>query len=98
MGGLKQASRVVVWIVFLYVILECGYRLYKFGQLKSELARNTRYSFSTFKSPIYTLDPQAGYAYAPNAQNRQWLYDHDNNLLPHSSSVVTNNFGLMSPS
>jgi hypothetical protein len=97
MAGFKTVLRLVVWVVPVYCILEGGFRLYRFEKLKSEYSQKTRYGFSTFREPMYALDEQTGYAYVPQSRNRQWLYDRDNNLLPHSSGVVTNNFGMISP-
>jgi len=97
MAGLKGSVRLVVWIVLVYCVLEVGFRLYRFERLKSEYGQKTHYGFSTFRDRMYVLDEQTGYAYVPNSRNRCWLYDRDNNLLPHSSSVVTNDFGMISP-
>jgi hypothetical protein len=95
--GLKAVLRVMGWVVLVYCVLEVGFRIYRFEKLKSQYAQKRRYGFSSFREPIYQLDQQTGYAYIPKSRDRQWLYDRDNNLLAHSSSVITNNFGMISP-
>jgi lysophospholipase L1-like esterase len=92
----RKLLRAVVWIVVIYVLLEAGFRLYRYEQLASEVGKNTHYRFSSFKEAIYKVDSSAGYAYLPNSHNRQFLYDENGNLLPHDSRIVTNNMGMFS--
>lgn len=91
---LRGAFRFIGAALLIYVVLEVGFRFYRYNQLKSSADKNIHYPFSSFKSPIYKFDPEAGYAYPSNADNRQWLYAADNNLQPHESEIVTNNMGM----
>ncbi|MGC1684157.1 MAG: hypothetical protein WA734_00930, partial [Candidatus Acidiferrales bacterium] len=95
---LRRTLQCLGWVLLAYFVLEVGFRFYHYEQLKSNVDKNTHYSFSSFKAPLYTVDLEAGYAYQPNARNHQWLYDKDNNLVPHDSEVVTNDMGMFGAS
>jgi hypothetical protein len=62
----------------------------------SDYARYARSNISSFESPLDILDTETGFMYKPNTHVHQRLYDVDGNLLPHISTINTNNFGLIS--
>ena len=95
---MKTLLKVGIGVLLACVALEAGFRVYKYFQLKSDSERTTRYSFSSFKSPIYELDRDTGYAYVANSRNNQWLYDDENRLVSRASNIIINNFGMMTPS
>ena len=94
MKALRATTRFAVWVLLTFVILEIGFRFYRYHQLESDADKNIHYSFSSFKARLYTVDQEAGYGYEPNARNQQWLYSKDNDLEPDESTVVTNNMGM----
>ncbi|MFZ0908860.1 MAG: SGNH/GDSL hydrolase family protein [Candidatus Acidiferrales bacterium] len=98
MKSLRGTFRFVGRVVLAYVVLEGGFRFYRYERLKSSVDEQIHYSFSSFKAPLYTVDAEAGYAYQPNARNHQWLYDKDNDLVPHDSEIATNNMGMFGSS
>jgi len=89
--------RTPLWLVFIYVILEIAFRIHRYEKLTGEFEQNTRYAFSSFQQPLYTVDTAVGYAYIANSRNRQFLYKQDGELLPHNSHIMTNNAGMFSP-
>lgn len=94
---MRTLLKVTIGALLVCVVLEAGFRVYKYFQLKSEVPRSTRYSFSSFKAPIYELDRDTGFAYVANSRNGQWLYDDENRLVSRGSNVIINNFNMMTP-
>lgn len=89
--------RIPLWLVFIYVLLEIGFRIHRYEKLAGEFEQNTRYAFSSFQQPLYKVDTAVGYAYIADSRNRQFLYKQDGELLPHNSHIMTNDAGMFSP-
>jgi hypothetical protein len=92
-----QVLRWTVIVLVVYALLEIGGRIHQYHKLTSVDAVELPHVFSSFESPLDILNTQTGFAYKPETHVHQRLYDQNGVPAPHVSSIVTNNFGLISP-
>jgi len=93
----KRALGWILGLIVVYAFLEIGYRAHQFHKLESGDAVQLPHVFSSFESPLDVLDTKTGFAYKANTRVHQRLYDQNGVPAPHVSTIVTNNFGLISP-
>jgi hypothetical protein len=93
----RTVLRWILGLIVVYAFLEIGYRVYQFHKLESAGAIQLPHVFSSFESPLDVLDMKTGFAYKANTRVHQRLYDRNGVPAPHVSTIITNNFGLISP-
>jgi hypothetical protein len=93
----RRILRWILGLIVVYAFLEIGYRAYQFHKLESADAIQLPHVFSSFESPLDVLDTKTGFAYKANTRVHQRLYSEDGIPTPHVSTIITNNFGLISP-
>jgi hypothetical protein len=96
MQTLRRLVRLVFIVLVVYASSEIGYRLYRYHKLLSAKTPQLTHASSSFESPLDIFDSETGFAYKPNTHVHQRLYGPDGTPTPHVSSIVTNNFGLIS--